>query len=99
MTNLRAKLWSGEDRVHWYCPELFVIPEYREEGYYKLLQWGFDRGNVDELSCFAGCQLGQVTYYQAAGMDKAFQFRCGPSEGWIVKKLNDKSFTKCIAHL
>jgi hypothetical protein len=84
--DLKAKLWSGEDRVNWYCPELFVVPKYKEAGYSPLLQWGYNRGRIDGHTCFAGCQVNQVEFYEAEGMEKAMHFTCGPSEGWIVKK-------------
>jgi len=86
-TDIKAKLWSGSDRVHWYCPELFVHPDHYKAGYGPLLQWGFDRGRIDEVGCFAGCQMTQMERYEAEGMKIVMHFRCGPSEGLIVRKI------------
>jgi len=81
---LRAKLWSGLHRVHWYCPELFVHPAHHKAGFALLLKWGLGRGGIDGISCFAGCQLNQVERYEAEGMERILQFQCGPSKGLIV---------------
>jgi hypothetical protein len=84
---IQMKLWSGLDRVHWYCPELFVNLKYQNTGYSQLLKWGFGRGIIDEVKCFAGCQMNQVALYEAEGMEKVTRFRCGPSQGMILSKI------------
>lgn len=92
MAKLNEKRWGGDERIHWMCNELAVVPAYKDACFRTLLQWGFDQAEVDCVSNFAGCPLSKVEEWEKEDLERWAKIKCGPTaEAWILKRVVSKA--------
>jgi hypothetical protein len=88
VADLRKRLWSGKDHVHWYCPELFTFTEnpLAKQAIASLLHsWGIHHSEVDCVPTFALCTLDLKEMYETEGYKVAAEVQCGPSQCLAMK--------------
>ena len=91
MAELNEKRWTGDERIHWMCNELAVVPAYKDACFRTLLQWGFDQAEVDCVSSFAGCPLSKVEEWEEEDLERWAKIKCGTAEAWILKRVVPKA--------
>jgi hypothetical protein len=85
LPELREKLWTGKDRVHWLCPELFEPPSTTEKDPGVFTQWGMDRSETDNVTTFMYCRVWEREVWEERGFEFVTKAECGPSE-WLIMR-------------
>ena len=88
MQEVAAKLWTGDDRVNWFSPELFVLPGNRGKETTAstiLLNWGLHHADLDDVSTFIFSGVNEREIYESQGFEVVLEGSCGPSKFLALK--------------
>jgi len=87
VSDMNKRLWSGKDRIHWYCPEFFTFEEEQEKNPLAsvLLGWGPEQSKVDDVSTFVLTLTSLGELYEGLGYTVVDEVECGPSRCIAMK--------------
>jgi hypothetical protein len=87
MQDVASKLWTGDDCVNWFSPELFAVGNREKETTASsiLINWGLHHADLDDVSTFIFARVNERKIYESQGFEVVLEGSCGPSKFLALK--------------